>query len=75
VSFDDRAALHVKDTTISLVAGGHKVASASMAFRVARFAKVGVDDVLTGRCPDPRACPMCGHVRDEGAVSAGGRQA
>jgi len=35
-----------------------------LAFRVARLAKVVVDDVLTGRFPDPRCCPHCGHVRE-----------
>ena len=36
--------------------------SASMAFRVARFVKVPVDDVVNGRYPAPGACPHCGHV-------------
>jgi hypothetical protein len=31
------------------------------AFRVAKFAGVGVDDVLTGRFPAPGTCPHCGH--------------
>ena len=39
-------------------------ASASLAVRVARFAKVGVDDVLTGRFPDPGVCPHCGQRRE-----------
>ena len=29
--------------------------------RVARFASVGVDDVLTGKYPPPGTCPHCGH--------------
>jgi hypothetical protein len=31
-------------------------------FRVARFAGVGLDDVLAGRFPEPGTCPHCGHV-------------
>ena len=31
-----------------------------IAFRVARLAKVGVDDVLAGRFPPPGTCPHCG---------------
>jgi hypothetical protein len=41
--------------------GGGRVASATMAFRVARFVKVGVDDLLAGRFPAPGTCPHCGH--------------
>jgi hypothetical protein len=36
-------------------------------FRVARFAKVGVDDVLSGRFPEPGTCPHCGHKQEEAA--------
>jgi len=46
--------------TLRRVAGGH-VVSASIAFRVARLAGVGVDDVLQGRYPPPGTCPHCGH--------------
>jgi DNA-binding XRE family transcriptional regulator len=55
-------ALNVNDTTVSSIANGHKTASASIAYRIARFARVGVDDVLTGRFPAEGACPMCGHA-------------
>ena len=48
--------------TASNIVGG-RVVTPLVAFRVARFAKVGVDDVLTGRFPDPRCCPHCGHIR------------
>ena len=58
-------ALRTGDTMISAIACGHKPVSASMAFRVARFAKTTVDDVVTGKFPDPRACPHCGHVGAE----------
>jgi hypothetical protein len=39
--------------------------SAGLAVRVARFASVGVDDVLDGRYPPAGTCPHCGHRRDE----------
>ena len=41
--------------------------SPTLPYRVAGLAKVGVDDVLSGRFPDPRHCPHCGHVREEAA--------
>ena len=64
-------ALHTKHTNLSRVVGGSKNVSASIAFRVARFAKVGVDDVLTGKFPSPGTCPHCGHVEDEATQRAG----
>lgn len=48
-------------TRAKQVAYGRTV-SPTMAFRVARLACVNVDDVLSGRYPDPRACPHCGQV-------------
>jgi hypothetical protein len=35
-----------------------------VAFRVARFAGVGVDDVLAGKYPPAGTCPHCGHRPD-----------
>jgi len=35
--------------------------TASLAFRVARFAKVGIDDLLAGKFPPAGTCPYCGH--------------
>lgn len=35
--------------------------SASLAFRVARLAGIGVDDVLAGKYPPAGTCPHCGH--------------
>ena len=60
--------LGFKDTTLANVAGGHKPVTPALAFAVARFASVGVDDVLSGKFPDPRCCPHCGHVRVEEAA-------
>ena len=60
-------ALGFKETTLGHVGAGRKLASPTLAFRVARFARVSVDDVLSGAFPDPRCCPHCGHVREEAA--------
>lgn len=35
-----------------------------LAFRAARMAGVGVDDVLAGRYPEPGVCPHCGHRKE-----------
>ena len=56
--------LGMKACTAGHVAAGRKGVSARLAFRIARIAKVGVDDVLTGRFPAPGACPHCGHVAE-----------
>jgi hypothetical protein len=50
-------ALHACKTT----AQGRNV-SASVAFRVARLAGVGVDDVVGGKYPPAGVCPHCGHI-------------
>ena len=54
-------ALRLGESTTSNVAGGATV-SPLVAFRVARLAKVSVDDVLGGRFPAPGTCPHCGHI-------------
>jgi hypothetical protein len=54
-------ALRFNQTTVANIAGGHKQVSAMIVIRVAKFAKVGVDDVLAGRFPAPGTCPHCGH--------------
>ncbi len=38
--------------------------SASLVFRVARLAAVGVDDVLTGKYPPAGVCAHCGHQEE-----------
>ena len=58
-------ALHFKATTLGQIACSRKVASASLAVRIARFASVGVDDVLAGRFPAPGTCPHCGHHAEQ----------
>jgi hypothetical protein len=46
----------------------HRPITPMLAFRVARLAKVGVDEVLTGKYPPPGVCPHCGAVRTEAAA-------
>jgi hypothetical protein len=53
--------LRFNQTTLSAVSTGHKMVTATMAFRVARLARVSVDDVLTGKFPPSGTCPHCGH--------------
>ena len=49
------------EDTLGKVANERKPATPVLAFRVARFVKLGVDDVLAGRFPPPGTCPHCGH--------------
>ncbi len=58
-------ALRLRHWTLQHVATGRSV-SAAMAYRVARFADVSVDDVLAGRWPGPNACPHCGQMMPKG---------
>lgn len=60
--------LRLKDTTVSSVSRKEPV-SASLAFRVARLAKVGIDDLLAGKYPPAGACPHCGHVQEVGEAA------
>ncbi len=53
-------ALGFGKSTASNVVQGRDVTPA-MAFRVARLAKVPVDDVIAGRFPEPGTCPTCGY--------------
>jgi len=54
-------ALRLGESSLANVAGGHKAVTPTVVFRIAKFAKVGVDDVLTGKFPAPRTCPHFGH--------------
>jgi hypothetical protein len=38
--------------------------TAATAIRVARTARVPIDDVLDGKWPPKGACPLCGHVTE-----------
>lgn len=52
------------------VANRRATVSASMAFRVARLAKVSVDDVIAGRFPAEGTCPHCGHRPTDGEAQS-----
>jgi hypothetical protein len=54
--------LRVNESTLRLVMKGATV-SVTMAFRVARFSEVSIDDLLAGQFLPPGACPNCGHVQ------------
>lgn len=53
-------ALRAHVVGLRTTARGARTATASLAVRVARFAGVSVDDVLTGRFPPAGVCPHCG---------------
>lgn len=58
-------AIHFTEDTLSAVGRGAKPATPSLVFKLARFAKVGVDELLAGRFPAPGTCPYCGHTKTE----------
>lgn len=53
--------LRFQQMTIANVLGG-KAVTANMAFRVARLAGVGIDELLAGKYPPAGTCPYCGHT-------------
>jgi plasmid maintenance system antidote protein VapI len=55
-------ALGFKLSTMRHVRSHEKNVSPTMALRLARFAGVTVDDLLTGKYPPAGACPHCGCV-------------
>ena len=55
--------IHYQMRTIRNVMKGRMV-SPTMAFRVARFFGVGIDDLLAGRFPPRGTCHHCGQVPD-----------
>ena len=61
-------ALRVGETTLTNVNLCKRTVTPILAFRVARFVKIGVDDLLTGKYPPAGACPHCGHVREGDAA-------
>lgn len=58
-------ALGICEDSVIHIAAGSKQVSARLAFRVARFVKIGVDDLLAGAWVPKGMCPYCGHVRTE----------
>lgn len=55
-------ALRYERATVRRVLAGNDGVTPAMAFRVARLASVGVDDVLTGKYPPAGVCAHCGHA-------------
>jgi hypothetical protein len=53
--------LRIPGSTLGNVANGHRPLSAKLVLRIARFAGLGLDDVLAGKFPAPGTCPHCGH--------------
>lgn len=54
-------ALRLPPTYVSGMINGKISVTARTAFRVARLAGVGVDEVLSGKYPPDKTCPLCGH--------------
>jgi plasmid maintenance system antidote protein VapI len=57
-------ALRYEVGTVRHTIAGRIPISPTMAFRVARLAQVGIDDLLAGKYPVKGMCPHCGHVAD-----------
>jgi hypothetical protein len=57
-------ALGFKRRTIANVRDGQTV-SVTLAFRVARFATVSLEDLLAGKFPPAGVCPHCGRIPGE----------
>jgi hypothetical protein len=58
-------ALRYQWDSIQKVATGKKPVTPALALRVARFAGVGMDELLAGRWLSARVCPHCGHPPDD----------
>lgn len=58
------AALNTAPRHVLRIKAGGSV-TATMAFRAARIAGVGVDDVLSGHYAPPGVCPHCGETLPE----------
>lgn len=57
--------LRYSHSALSKVMGGGRAVTANLVFRIAKLAKIGVDDILSGRYPPPGTCPNCGYCRSE----------
>lgn len=57
-------ALKYDASALARIASGHRSVTANLVFRVAKLAKVGLDDVLTGKYPPVGTCPNCGYCRN-----------
>lgn len=56
--------LHFEASSIIHVVARRRSASPTMAFRVARMAKVSIDDLLAGRFPPAGTCSHCGRNKE-----------
>ncbi len=51
--------------TINRMSTGKRAVSVMAAFHVARFAGIGIDDLLAGKGAPPGVCPYCGRLIEE----------
>jgi ABC-type enterobactin transport system permease subunit len=57
-------ALRLQPSTVIKVLAGDDNVSALMVLRVARLARVGLDDLLAGKYPVKGMCPHCGQIKE-----------
>lgn len=62
--------LHFNEWNLRKFGRGARAFSPTLAFRVARLAQVGVDDVLSGKWPAPGTCAHCGRGNGDSAISS-----
>lgn len=60
-------ALGYSEEGVRKAAAGQHSVTPTLALRVARFAGVGMDDLLAGKWLLGRVCPHCGHPPDDAA--------
>jgi hypothetical protein len=60
-------ALGYSEEGVRKAGSGQNAVTPTLALRVARFAGVGMDDVLSGQWLSGRVCPHCGHPPDDAA--------
>jgi len=53
--------LHFEEASLADVRAKRRSVSANLAFRLAKLLGIGVDDLLTGKWPEPGMCPRCGY--------------
>jgi hypothetical protein len=58
-------ALRYNGQSLQKAAAGERPVTPALALRVARFAGVGMDDVLSGQWLSGRVCPHCGRLPDD----------
>lgn len=63
------SALKLRPDMISEMLSGRKSVNAETTLRLARFAQIGLDDLLAGKYPVPGTCPHCGRDRRNRGVA------